>query len=161
MATPGTNSSIDADFPNAPLLGYSITSEWDDFYNCIAHALGDNNHWYWPGCYWPSDVEREETLSAFIKLFKAVAKYEEWAQENGDLEAGYEKVAIYADADGKPTHAARQLGDGNWTSKIGQNKDIKHSSVRVLEDSAFKKSLYGKVVKYMRRSRATPLSHPS
>ncbi len=161
MATPGPNSSINADFPNASPLGYLITSEWDDFYNCIAHALCDNNHWWWPGSHWSSEVECEETLSAFIKMFKTVAGYEEWAQENGNLEAGYEKIAIYADADGKPTHAARQLNDGSWTSKIGQNVDISHPSVQVLEDSACKKSLYGNVVKYLRRPKQTPHSHPS
>ena len=35
-------------------------------------------------------------------------------------------VAIYQSG-GLPTHAARQLSDGNWTSKLGPNIDITHS----------------------------------
>ena len=31
------------------------------------------------------------------------------------LEPGFEKIALYADNSGKPTHAARQLDNGRWT----------------------------------------------
>ena len=50
--------------------------------------------------------------------------------ESGDLEVGFEKVAIYAQADGAPTHAARQLPDGTWTSKLGQEVDIGHTDLQ-------------------------------
>ena len=48
------------------------------------------------------------------------------------LEIGFEKVAIYSDAHG-PQHVARQLPDGKWTSKLGQQVDVEHSTLSVLE----------------------------
>lgn len=44
-------------------------------------------------------------------------------------EEGFEKIAIYIDSHGKPTHAARQLSSGKWTSKLGQLEDIEHSNL--------------------------------
>ena len=35
-------------------------------------------------------------------------------------------MAIFADSNDIPTHAARQLADGAWTSKLGQAEDIRH-----------------------------------
>ena len=64
--------------------------------------------------------------------------------ERGDLEPGFEKVAIFADDEG-PTHAARQLDNGRWTSKLGSMEDIEHA----LEGLAG--SEYGRVVRYLRR----------
>ena len=47
--------------------------------------------------------------------------------EDGPLQDGYEKIAIYA-LDGEPTHAARQLDTGRWTSKLGKHEDIEHDT---------------------------------
>lgn len=69
--------------------------------------------------------------------------------DDGALEAGYEKIALYAKQAGatlKPTHAARQLGDGQWTSKVGDFEDIKHVTLESLHGPQ-----YGEVVQYMRR----------
>ena len=65
--------------------------------------------------------------------------------DNTDKETGYEKVAIYA-RNGLWEHAARQLDDGRWTSKIGEFEDITHPSP---EDLAGE--LYGNVHCIMRR----------
>ena len=68
-------------------------------------------------------VEQEETLQAYILAYKTLG-YEIC---NGDtLEAGYQKIAIYVDSIGIPTHAARQLANGKWTSKLGWLEDIEH-----------------------------------
>ena len=45
-----------------------------------------------------------------------------------------------------PTHAARQLPDGKWTSKLGPFEDIKHSTLVCL-----KGPLYGEPDTYMKR----------
>jgi hypothetical protein len=56
-----------------------------------------------------------------------------------------EKIAI--DTDGaKPTHAARQLADGTWTSKLGQAEDICHQTLDALAGG-----LYGNVAQIMSR----------
>jgi hypothetical protein len=56
-------------------------------------------------------------MSAFIQAYKSLG-YE--LCDNSELEAGFEKIAIYATSDGEPTHAARQLSVGLWTSKLGR-----------------------------------------
>ena len=52
--------------------------------------------------------------------------------DNADFEDGYEKVAIYADATG-PSHMARSLPNGKWTSKIMKMEDIEHATLAALE----------------------------
>ena len=68
--------------------------------------------------------------------------------EDGNLEPGYEKVAIYA-MDGEPTHAARQLQNGWWTSKLGKYEDIDHDSLEELQGYGF--GDYGRVAVFMAR----------
>ena len=46
------------------------------------------------------------------------------------------------------THAARQLPNGKWTSKLGKAEDVEHESP---EDVAG--GVYGEVVQFMRRPR--------
>jgi hypothetical protein len=43
-------------------------------------------------------------------------------------------------------HAARQLGTGRWTSKLGPDEDIEHDDVDALEGDH-----YGVVVRIMKR----------
>ena len=86
----------------------------------------------------------EETLVAFIAAF-ATLGYE--TCDDGALEDGVEKVAIYAFPSGRATHAARQLPTGRWTSKIGYEEDIEHGSPTELEGVE-----YGAVAQYMRRA---------
>ena len=62
-----------------------------------------------------------------------------------DLEAGYERIALFADGDGRPTHAARQLLNGRWSSKLGKAEDIEHG----LHD--LEGALYGSVVLILKR----------
>ena len=66
---------------------------------------------------------------------------------NSTLEQGIEKIAIYAD--GKVyEHAARQLANGKWTSKMGKGEVIEHDTPEDLVGPA-----YGQVVKFMQRKR--------
>jgi hypothetical protein len=58
---------------------------------------------------------------------------------------GFEKIAIYV-LDEKPQHAARQLPNGKWTSKLGQYEDIEHNALEGLEGS-----IYGYVACVMKR----------
>jgi hypothetical protein len=63
------------------------------------------------------------------------------------METGWEKVALFAHEDGTPTHAARQLASGRWTSKLGELEDIEH------ELEAVEGAAYGSVVVYLKRLR--------
>jgi hypothetical protein len=62
-----------------------------------------------------------------------------------EVEPGIEKVAVYADALGKPQHAARQLPNGRWTSKVGTMEDIEHEMEGLEGES------YGRVVLVLER----------
>lgn len=113
-------------------------------YNCIAWALGVTDRWWWPGrldAYWLPGCPEQPSIPAFKALF-AIFRYKPCA--DGRLESGYEKLALYAKGN-EPTHAARQLRNGRWTSKCGANVDIEHK-VKDLEGPK-----YGKVIMYFRR----------
>lgn len=118
---------LDFSFPSLRKTGFEITSPHTEDYNCIAWAAGDTNKWWWPDkyfqYYWPSDAPRNESLQAFIEAFEKMGYV---ICENLDLEEGIEKISIYIRPDGTPTHAARQLENGKWTSKLGRSEDIEH-----------------------------------
>ncbi len=133
-------------FPTLCDSGYVVTSSEDVLYNGVAWA-GDPDQWWWPAedCYWPDTVAREETLAAFVAAFAELGFA---LCDDSQLEEGYEKIAIYASQDGTPTHVARQLDSGLWSSKLGQLQDIQHQ----LEDLAG--NLYGHVVHFLKRERS-------
>lgn len=106
-------------FPNLDFATTEKTSRSDGCYNCIAWAAGEDDRKWWPDrneqAYWPKGVPREATLRAFVQAFQTLG-YE--TCDNGESESGFEKIALYADATGKPTHAARQLSAGGWIANL-------------------------------------------
>ena len=141
-----------ADFPNLTYgadRNHRITSCARNGYNCIAWAADDPLNWWWPNCgeYWPT-VPEEETLQAFVIAFES-RNFAVCA--NGTPERGYEKVAIYT-YKGVPTHAARQLRSGKWTSKLGPFEDISHKTPLDVGDGPPPDS-YGRPEVYLRRKR--------
>jgi hypothetical protein len=143
---------IEGHFPRLINGSYSVTSPMDVSYNCIAWAAGDDGHWWEPvqagGYYWPPGIALEVTLAVYVRAFRRLG-YREC--ESADLEEGYEKIAVFTDARGDPTHAARQLENGRWTSKLGGSYDIEHES---LEDvGGQERDSYGEVAVVLRRER--------
>ena len=138
---------IEAIFPKLVSEGYEITSLATDAYNCIAWAAGVTHQWWWPDPlgeeYWPDQAPREETEEAFILAYQTLG-YVPCAEI--EQESGFEKIALYASADGTPTHAAKQLPSGRWTSKLGTLEDIIHDSPDSLTGE-----VYGEVVQIMKR----------
>lgn len=136
-----------AHFPNLVMSEYQVKSDETPDYNCIAWAAGDSSKWWEPSpySYWPVEAPQEVTLEGYRAVFE-LKGYEECATDQ--LESGFEKVAIYVDTDGSPTHAAKQLGNGSWTSKLGDWEDIERSSLRGLEGAG---SAYGTVALILRR----------
>ncbi len=65
---------------------------------------------------------------------------------DGELEPGFEKIAVYEDIDGEFCHASRQLPSGKWTSKLGPNEDIEHSTPKGVEGGG-----YGKCSAFLKR----------
>jgi hypothetical protein len=124
-------------------------------YNCIAYAASDTSQRWWPDpekykSYWPPHLPREphnqETLENFIRAF-------EWKGYkkcgNGKFKSGIEKVAIFTNpSTNTPTHAARQLESGVWTSKCGYLEDIQHETLTAVEGKT-----YGRVAVFLHRRR--------
>lgn len=145
------------ELPNLNSGNCRVTSPERRAYNCIAWAAGDTSRWWWPirlpGVnYWPKGVPREATIDAFIAAY-ATLGYSPCA--DGSLEAGTEKLALFARSMATslvPTHAARQLESGEWTSKLGPFEDIVHANVSNVSGPA-----YGVVALYLSRPR--PSAH--
>ena len=132
--------------PRLTADNYRVTSPatWD--YNCVAWAAGVTDTWWWPtpGRCWPPNVPREESLAAFLAAF-ATLGYASGA--SAVPEPDVEKVALYA-LGNSPTHSARQLPSGLWTSKLGPAIDIEHATPDAVAGGA-----YGEVVAILSRTR--------
>ncbi len=137
-------------FQNLAKGAHELTSRPSHNYNCVAFALGEEDCRLWPTHgsggvidwnYWPRRIPRELTVAAFKMLFESrgyfVCAHSNW-------EDSFEKIALYCDANGRPTHAARQITRGphcgQWQSKIGMRADIRHETLAALEGAE-----YGKV----------------
>jgi hypothetical protein len=124
-------------FPQLDVKSASVTSNIDPFYNCFAWAAGDSkNNWRptkSPFSVWFTD-SIVDTLDNFVENYRYVG-FEETA--TSDYEDGFEKIAIYVDQNGEPTHAARQLDSGVWTSKLGEIEDIEHKTLQCLEGQEY------------------------
>jgi hypothetical protein len=142
------------DLPNLNAQNHSITSPVARRYNCIAWAAGNDSLWWWPvgPYYWPPGVPKQETIAAFILAYGTMGYT---PCRDGTLEVGIEKVAIYAvigpTGQPTPTHAARQLPNGKWTSKLGTLEDIEHATSNCVDCPR-----YGTVVQFMGRPRQAP-----
>ena len=132
-------------FPGLAQTPFEVTSDPTPIYNCIAWAAGDQQSFWWPGhgsgYFWPPSVPRAVTRDAFIRAFGRL-RYRVCLSP--DLEDGDEKVALY-EFGGEPTHAARLMPDGRWSSKLGQSHDIAHSLDALNGDE------YGAPVIFLRR----------
>jgi hypothetical protein len=137
-------------FPN--LVDYSVASPADATYNCIAFAAGDTTR-KWdpgmvpnPGYYWPPAALRESGNNDIEALRRAFAELGFETCDNGDVEEGYRKIALYAVNAESWQHAAIQSDAGEWLSKLGDSYDIRHKSPH-----CFVGSIYGNVICFMRK----------
>lgn len=142
------NDRLEAAFPGLRTTPFQITSPADPSYNCVAWAAaGSTSDWWWPleadrRIFWPAGVRREVSTDGFVAALFTLG-YTVCLDEA--VETGFEKVALFADSRGVPTHAARQLATGRWTSKLGQSEDIEHT-LRALEGL-----IYGTVAAILKR----------
>ena len=140
--------NIEDAHPGLKDSGYEITSEISDVYNCKAWAAGDDTDWwsYVPGSYWPSSVPQSPEVGTLVQVFETL---DYSVCESQERETDYDKIAVYAQS-GEWTHVARQLEDGQRTSKVGQFEDITHPSLENLAGGT-----YGDVHCVMRRPSST------
>ena len=150
-------AQIELVFPRLKGEGYKATSPTDHYYNCIAWAAEDQDRLWSPlpqgqgsggydspyGDYWPPEVPRENTLDTWMK---ALAQMGYEGCDTPTLENEFQKIAIYVDDQNVPQHVARQLPNGHWTSKLGNEIDIEHNTLRALEGKD-----YGQATCFMKR----------
>jgi hypothetical protein len=135
-------------FPGLRPGCFRIASPESPNYNCAAWAAGET-HRCWDaypehGAYWPPGAPPWVSLGNLTAVF-ATLGYK--ACESAAAESGFEKIALYADDQGWPTHVARQMPSGAWTSKRGALEDIEHATLESLEGDR-----YGRVVRILWRS---------
>ena len=132
-------------FPGLIESGYRVTSPATDGYNCLSWAAGEDTRWWWPDPsgigYWPEGIPRVETLEAFQAAYELLGFC---PTDSPDPQVGFEKLAVYAHGV-RPTHAARQLPNGRWTSKLGSGPDIGHAPDNLTGE------LYGTVALILQR----------
>lgn len=124
------NDAVHNSFPH--MNNFEIIGPPDNTFNCIGWALGMNNHFIWPGY----NIENFDDL-----IDKAGGE----ECEDGKLEPGFTKIALFGSDLGyktEPTHMARQLSNGKWTSKLGGNGKIIH------ELNEMEGGCYGHVIKF-------------
>ena len=138
---------IDDYLPHLAAEGYQVTSEPNDDYNCIAYAAGETDRWWshitGADYFWPEHASHTPSIQSLIEAFAGLG-YELCA--DGGNEPGLSKIALYADWQGDWTHAAVQLPDGGWSSKLGLYEDIRHRAPESLDADS-----YGDVHCFMRR----------
>lgn len=145
-------AAVEAQIPRLADSEYRITSPRDVRYNCFAWAAGDAGRVWSPsmigsGVYWPAGIAALPSMNGIIAAYEA-CNFQ--VCTSGDEEEGFEKIALFTDAAGDPTHAARQLSGGAWTSKLGDHVDIEHDDV-----DAVGGGMYGEPRVFMRRATAT------
>jgi hypothetical protein len=132
------------DFPRLTEQNHRITSPATPDYNCIAWSAGDAENWWQPGVCWPVVTADDDYGIGILEQAFVSLGFQDC--NDGIFESGFEKVALYGSTLFY-THAARQLPDGKWTSKLGGLEDIEHDTP---DDVAG--GIYGEVVQFMKRA---------
>ena len=138
-------------FPGLRNTTYPITGPASSLYNCIAHVADSKDAWWQPApeptkkTYWPPGVMQEWSLDAPAMALGTIGYL---PCDDSTLESAFERIALYADTADEPTHAARQLASGAWTSKLGELEEIEHAGLAALEGQE-----YGRAVRFLKRPR--------
>lgn len=134
---------------------FRISSPNNINYNCIAWAGLHSDEFWWPEVFpynrldgvkynWPFKLPNDDKLKYFVELFSNLGYIEE--SDNIDNEhPEFRKIALFITANSnisdrfnsECTHAARQLKNGLWASKLGRNHDIEHANPYDLEGQAY------------------------
>ena len=139
-----TNGLVKA-FPNLDNEDLKIVEPATRRYNCIAYAAGDTTKWWWPDGinYWPPRATLDSKIESLEEAFAGLG-FEPCG--NAENEDGLQKVALY-EVQGVMKHAAAQMPNGRWRSKMGQGPVIEHNSPESLANG-----IYGSPTVFMRRA---------
>ena len=133
------------EFPNLHGEGFEIVDQPSQRYNCIGYAASDATRWWWPDGinYWPPWATLDTKMESLMEALAGLG-YEQC--DDSDPEDGYQKVALY-EVQGEFQHAAVQMPNGHWRSKMGRGPAIEHRNPESLSSG-----IYGNPTTYMRRA---------
>jgi hypothetical protein len=134
-ASKGTGGKVtwsSADFPNLHPGNHRVTGSTNNQFNCIAWAAGHSAKWWDPNDpeqpevehFRPANVPRDYKVTSVVMAYESVGFIR---CADGSSEDGVEKIGINADGE-EYLHAARQLDNGTWTSKMGRGVVIQHDA---------------------------------
>jgi hypothetical protein len=138
---------VESLFPRLAAEGFQYTSQPSRAYNCVSWAADVDTIRWDPvplDGYWPASALPEFSVPGLVSAFQTLG-YKECL--TADYEPGYERIAIYGTSEDDATHAAKQIGPSQWSSKIGDLEDISHTLDGLVGDR------YGMVMRFMRRPR--------
>jgi len=141
-----------SEFPQLASEDYEIVGDPTDQYNCIAYAAGDTSRWWEhnENYHWPDHASRSNSMESLKQVFLGLG-FQPCANDSG-VEGGYQKVVLY-EQEGSWAHAAIQMPNGRWRSKIGRGPVIEHQSPQSLSSG-----IYGEPTTYMRRATGAMMS---
>lgn len=136
---------LTAAFPGLAGEDFKILEPPSRYFNCVAFAAGDTTRiWdYNEGYYWPPWTTRDSRIESLMEVFAGLG-YEPC--DDGAAEDGYRKVALYEE-NGIAQHAALQVSNGRWQSKMGQGPVIEH-----LSPESISGRVYGAPTTFMRKA---------
>jgi len=139
-------------WPSLFTSGFEFTSTETPLYNCAAWA----NKIDTSRVDYSQDEEGNPQVDDYFYSLEPYIKYFEEHGfeicEDGNLEQGFEKIAIYKRGNDFK-HASRQLLNGKWTSKMGDFEDIVHDRPEDVEGYLYRQMTSGKVAFYMKRKK--------
>lgn len=152
MASPNWAALLTRSFPNLASAGFAVVAQPSEQYNCIAYAAGDTGRWWEPDGvnYWPPWATLTNRIESLKEAFTGLG-YEQC--DDSGAAAGYQKVALY-EAQGRMQHAAIQMPNGRWRSKMGRGPVIEHRNPDSLSGG-----MYGQATIIMRRAVADALGY--
>ena len=108
-------------FPKLTRENHEITSPATVRYNCIAWAARNTERWWQPGVFWPVDSSRDDHgIGNVVEAFRSLG-YEEC--DDGTLEAGFEKLALYGSAM-MYTHAGASCRTESGRASLGNCRTL-------------------------------------
>lgn len=132
-------------------------------YNCLAWAVGESRRSWFPhgdpdsgAWHWPlNDAPRGDGALGLDQVLRAFATASYASCADGSLVVGFEKIALYVDAEDCVLHAAWQREDGRWWSKLGDQHDVLHE-----DPEAPVGALVCRIGQWMQRPRQEPRKTP-
>lgn len=118
---------------------FEFKSHFNPFYNCLAWAINVNTIFVTMNYFQKKhglDINNlDHSVNGYAKILEEFYNY--LSCENGEYEKGFEKILLYGDNNNLWTHAARQIKEEMWVSKLGSCENIEHKNIECLNGNTY------------------------